>query len=199
MKTSSSLRLSDNSPLPLPACGPMAASSTAPVDTHATPASLICAKPTPSAWLAGCGQRDWFSAVSGITIPAPSPSFTGRPRQRQPVRTWRYSRSPASRLSVVTICTGTRRRARQYPPVRALGGVSPAATHWAIQPLTALWHERSCERTCFRNIASATVGGYSRSRCCGSSASVFSSSSGPVRALKKSTASSRCDRPAMRD
>ena len=39
------------------------------------------------------------------------------------------------------------------------------------------------------NIDSVTVGGYSRSRCSGSSASVVSSNCGLVRMLKNSTAS----------
>ena len=48
------------------------------------------------------------------------------------------------------------------------------------------------------NIDSVVVGGYSRSRCTGSKASVVYSSSAPVSTLKNSTASVDPERRVMR-
>lgn len=68
------------------------------------------------------------------------------------------------------------------PPGPSEGLYASRLTHGSFSHVagvlsTALWHERSYERVYFRNIASATVGGHSRSRYSGSSASVFSYSS----------------------
>ena len=54
--------------------------------------------------------------------------------------------------------------------------------------LTAFWHEPSLSSTWRRNMDSATVGGYKRSRCSGSTDSAVSSNSGLVSTLKNSTA-----------
>jgi len=40
-------------------------------------------------------------------------------------------------VSALTICSGNRWRARQYPPVRTLHGRRPSAARCAAQPLTA--------------------------------------------------------------
>jgi hypothetical protein len=64
--------------------------------------------------------------------------------------------------------------------------------------LTAFWHEPSASITWRMNIDSVTVGGYSRSRCSGSSSSVVSSNSGAVSMLKYSIASVDLSRCMMR-
>ena len=122
----------------------------------------------------------------------PSTSFTWRPRQRQPVFARALTSSPTACVKPVTIESGKRSRALQYPPVRTLCTPKPSARRCAAQPLTAFWHEPSASNACRMNIDSVTVGGYSRSRCSGRCDSVTSSSSGPVRRLKKPTASTRC-------
>ena len=58
----------------------------------------------------------------------------------------------------------------------------------AAQPLTAFWHEPSASSNRRMNMDSATVGGYSLSRCLGNTDSVLSSNAGRVNTLKSSTA-----------
>jgi hypothetical protein len=188
-KTSSRSRTKPSSPLPLPLWGPTAASSAAPVAKQITITSRASGKPTPGACVQGWGYAAWFSGVSGIDSPVPSTSLTVRPRQSHFLAAFSLRRWPVLRASVLTISSGSRWRARQYAPVRTLHALKPSRTRWAAQPLTAFWHEPSASNTCRMNIDSVTVGGYSRSRCSGSSASVVSSNSGPVSTLKYSTAS----------
>ena len=118
----------------------------------------------------------------------PSTSFTERPRHSHGTSAFSLSRRPVSHVRVLTISSGRRWRARQNPPVWTLHGESPSAARCAAHPLTAFWHEPSASSTWRMNIDSVTVGGYSRSRCSGSSASVVASNCGLVRMLKNSTA-----------
>ena len=137
----------------------------------------------------GLREGAWFSAVSGIEIPVPSSSFTVRPRQRQSRRARALKRAAA--------LAGERLHHRQRQP-RSGAAVPARADALRLQPfgraarrpsaLTARWHEPSAFSAWRRNIASVTVGGYSRSRCSGRCASVTSSSSGPVSTLKNSSA-----------
>lgn len=176
----------------------MAASSTAPAkDTPRQPASFA-ENPLP--------RPDWRVAGSEIGTPGCPASGLRSRRQASLADLASASRrepdGKADRLlpaSAACSSAPAGEGAPGSPRPRELGGVRPPATHRAIQPLTARWHERSCERACFRKLASATVGGCSHSRCSGSSASVSPSSSGPVSASQKSAASSRNGRPPMRD
>ena len=95
---------------------------------------------------------------------------------------------PLRRVSALTVSSGRRWRALQYPPVRTLHVLRPSAARCAAQPLTAFWHEPSASSTWRMNIDNVTVGGYSRSRCSGNCASVVSSNCGLVSTLKNSTA-----------
>ena len=63
-------------------CGPIAASSAAPVARQITMTKRASGKPTPGACVLGWGYTAWFSWVSGIDSPVPSTSLTARPRQR---------------------------------------------------------------------------------------------------------------------
>ncbi|WP_343231024.1 hypothetical protein [Variovorax sp. WS11] len=119
----------------------------------------------------------------------PSTNLTARPRHFQGANAFALSSRPVCCVSAVTISKGKRWRALQYAPVRTLHALNPSAARCAAQPLTAFWHEPSASSVWRMNIDSVTVGGYSRSRCSGSSASVVSSNCGLVRMLKNSTAS----------
>lgn len=174
--------------MPLPRCGPIAASSAAPVARQITMTSRASAKPTPLAWLLGWGYTAWFCGVSGIDSAVPSTSLTARPRHSHDARAFWLSRHPVWRASALTISSGSRWRARQYPPVRTLHGLRPSAARCAAQPLTAFWHEPSACSAWRMNIDSVTVGGYSRSRCSGSNVWLVCSNCGLVSTLKNSTA-----------
>jgi len=145
-------------------------------------------KTTPGAWVLGWRYTAWFCGVSGIEIPVPSIN-TVRPRQSHYCSAFSLSKRPVSRMSALTVSNGKRQRAGQYSSVRTPQGECPSAGRCAAQPLTAFWHEPSASSTWRMNIDSATVSGYSRSRCSGSTDPVVSSNVGLVSTLKNSTAS----------